>query len=236
MEIIKAKTRKELSILAADIFEEQIKRKPDTIIGLATGSTPIDTYEELSIRNKAGRIDFSEVVSFNLDEYVGLDKDNEQSYAYFMNKNLFSKINIKKENTHIPNGVANDLLAECEKYDKMIKQAGGIDLQLLGIGLDGHIGFNEPCNMFLAGTHIVTLDPSTIDANSRFFKSRDDVPKKALTMGVKTIMEAKHILLIVTGSEKKDILEKALFGEIDPNVQASVIQLHSNVTVIYSEE
>ena len=236
MEIIKVKTRKELSNLSADIFEKQIKKKPDTIIGLPTGSTPLDTYEELSIRNKAGKIDFNKVISFNLDEYVGLDKDNEQSYAYFMNKNLFSKINIKNENTHIPNGVANDLLAECENYDKMIKESGGIDLQLLGIGVDGHIGFNEPCDKFLAGTHVVTLDPSTIDANSRFFISRDDVPRKALTMGVKTIMEAKQILMIVTGSEKKDIFEKAIYGEIDPNVQASIIQLHPNVTVIYSEE
>ena len=182
-----------------------------------------------------GELDFSEVTSVNLDEYVGLTGENDQSYRYFMDKNLFEKINIKPENTYVPNGCAEDLEREGEEYDALIRSLGGIDLQLLGIGPDGHIGFNEPEGFFTAETHTVSLAESTIEANSRFFASIDDVPKKAITMGMASIMQAKKILLIASGKAKKDIVEKAFFGEITPFVPASILQLHADVTVIYSE-
>lgn len=235
MKIINVKSKEELANKAAEIFAEQIRKKPNSVLGLATGSTPIDTYNKLSRLNGEGKIDFSKVITFNLDEYVGLDENDEQSYAYFMDKKLFSKINIQKENTHILNGRAKNLDIECKKYDTLLKEVGGIDLQLLGIGHDGHIGFNEPADVFIESTHIVTLDSTTINANSRFFKRRADVPKRALTMGIKPIMNASHVLMLVSGYDKKDILDKAINGDINPAVPASILKLHSNVTVIYSE-
>jgi len=235
MKFITVKTYEELSNKAADIMAAQVILKPDCVLGLATGSSPVGAYKRLAEDNKNGKVDFSKVTTVNLDEYVGLDVSNDQSYRYFMNDNLFDHINIDKANTFVPNGCADDLKAEGEAYDAMIKDLGGIDLQLLGIGVDGHIGFNEPDSVFTAATHEVVLDESTIKANSRFFASEDEVPKTAITMGMMSIMQAKKILMVANGAAKKDILEKAFFGPIDPMVPASILQLHPDVTVIFSE-
>ncbi len=236
MKFIKVETYEELSKIAADIIADQIKEKPNCILGLATGSTPIGTYEQLIKKNKAGEIDFSCVTSFNLDEYVGLTGDHDQSYRYFMNHQLFNHVNIDKENTSVPNGCTDNPEKEGAEYDKRIAAAGGIDLQLLGIGNNGHIGFNEPDSYFTGPTHLVTLEESTIAANARFFDSIDDVPKQAITMGMASIMQAKKILLVASGKGKKEIVEKAIYGNIDPRVPASILQVHHDVTVIYSEE
>ena len=235
MKFITTKTYEELSNKAADIIAAVIINKPNCVLGLATGSSPVGTYKRLIEDNKAGKIDFSEVTSVNLDEYVGLDGTNDQSYRYFMNDNLFDHVNIDKSKTFVPNGCAEDLKAEGEAYDKMIKDLGGTDIQLLGIGLDGHIGFNEPDSVFTKETHVVDLHESTIKANARFFANEDEVPKKAITMGMGAIMKAKRVLLVANGKAKWDILEKAFFGPITPEVPASILQLHPDVTVIYSE-
>ena len=235
MKFITTKTYEEMSNKAADIIAAQIIVKPNCVLGLATGSSPVGTYKRLIEDNKNGKIDFSTVTSVNLDEYVGLDVSNDQSYRYFMNDNLFNHVNIDKSKTFVPNGCAADLKAEGEAYDNMIKALGGIDLQLLGIGLDGHIGFNEPDKYFTGATHEVTLDESTIKANARFFANEDEVPKTAITMGMMSIMQAKKIVLVANGAAKKEIVEKSFFGPIDPQVPASILQLHPDVTVIYSE-
>lgn len=235
MKYITVNTYEELSNKAADLIAAQILVKPNCVLGLATGSSPVGTYKRLIADNQAGRIDFSTVTSVNLDEYVGLDGSNDQSYRYFMNHNLFDHVNIDKSKTFVPSGLAADLKAEGEAYDAMIKELGGIDLQLLGIGLDGHIGFNEPDAYFTAATHEVKLDESTIKANARFFANEDEVPKTAITMGMLSIMQAKKVLLIANGAAKKEIVEKAFFGPIDPQVPASILQLHPDVTVIFSE-
>ena len=235
MKYITVNTYEELSNKAADLIAAQILVKPNCVLGLATGSSPVGTYKRLIADNQAGKIDFSTVTSVNLDEYVGLDGSNDQSYRYFMNHNLFDHVNIDKSKTFVPSGKAEDLKAEGEAYDAMIRELGGIDLQLLGIGLDGHIGFNEPDAYFTAATHEVKLDESTIKANARFFASEDEVPTTAITMGMLSIMQAKKVLLIANGAAKKEILEKAFFGPIDPQVPASILQLHPDVTVIYSE-
>ena len=235
MKYIVVNNYEELSNKAADLIAAQILVKPNCVLGLATGSSPVGTYKRLIEDNKAGKIDFSTVTSVNLDEYVGLDGSNDQSYRYFMNHNLFDHVNIDKAKTFVPSGLAADLKAEGEAYDGMIKELGGIDLQLLGIGLDGHIGFNEPDAYFTAATHEVKLDESTIKANARFFASEADVPTTAITMGMLSIMQAKKVLLIANGAAKKEIVEKAFFGPIDPQVPASILQLHPDVTVIFSE-
>lgn len=236
MNFITVKTYEELSHKAAMLIASQMIVKPNCVLGLATGSSPVGTYKELIKMNKAGDIDFSQVVSVNLDEYVGLDGSNDQSYRYFMNDNLFDHVNIRKEYTFVPNGCADDLEEEGAKYDAMIKALGGIDLQLLGIGLDGHIGFNEPDSCFVGPTHEVVLDESTIEANARFFEKKEDVPTTAITMGMMSIMQAKKVLLVANGPKKKEIVEKSFFGPITPEVPASILQLHPDVTVIYSEE
>ena len=235
MNFIKVKTYDELSHTAANLIAAQVIVKPDCVLGLATGSSPVGTYKKLIEKCACGDVDFSNVTSVNLDEYVGLDGSHDQSYRYFMNDNLFNHINIDKAKTFVPDGCADDLRAEGEAYDKMIKAFGGIDLQLLGIGLDGHIGFNEPDDFFTGATHEVVLDESTIEANARFFASKDDVPKTAITMGMMSIMQAKKVLLIANGAAKKEIIEKAFFGPITPLVPASILQLHPDLTVIYSE-
>ncbi len=235
MNFIKVDSYETLSKKAANIIASQVIMKPDCVLGLATGSSPLGTYANLAKMCDAGDVDFSKVTSVNLDEYAGLDGTHNQSYRYFMDTNLFSKININKEKTYVPSGIAADLKKEGEEYDKLIESLGGIDLQLLGIGLDGHIGFNEPDKFFTAETHAVELDESTIDANARFFETRDDVPRQAITMGMKTIMQAKKVLLIANGKNKKDIREKSFYGPIDPMVPASILQLHPDATVIYSE-
>ena len=235
MKFITVKTYEEMSQKGANLIASQITMKPDCVLGLATGSTPIGIYKELIKANKSGLIDFSEVTSVNLDEYVGLDSNNDQSYRYFMNHNLFNSVNINPEKTFVPNGCADDLKEEGKLYDERIKKLGGIDLQLLGIGLDGHIGFNEPDEFFTPETHLVKLDESTIKANARFFESEADVPREAITMGMMSIMQAKKVLLVANGANKKEILEKSFFGPITPLVPASILQLHPDLTVIYSE-
>lgn len=236
MKFITTKTYEELSNKAADIIAAVIINKPNCVLGLATGSSPVGTYKRLIEDNKAGKIDFSKVTSVNLDEYVGLDGTNDQSYRYFMNKNLFDRVNIDKSRTFVPNGLAADPAAEGLAYDEHIKALGGIDIQLLGIGLDGHIGFNEPDSFFTKETHLVKLHESTIEANSRFFASRDEVPTTAITMGMGSIMQARRVLLIANGAKKKEIMEKAFFGPITPEVPASILQMHPDVTVIYCEK
>ena len=235
MKFITVDTYEKLSRQAANIISAQVILKPDSVLGLATGSSPLGTYKQLIEWYEKGDIDFSNVTSVNLDEYVGLDGSNDQSYRYFMNKNLFEHINIDINNTYVPNGCAVDLAGEGRKYDEHIAELGGIDLQLLGIGLDGHIGFNEPDKYFVKSTHVVDLHESTIKANSRFFANIDEVPKKAITMGMVSIMQAKKILLIASGKEKRDIFEKAFYGPITPEIPASILQLHPDITVIYSE-
>ena len=236
MKYIKVESYEELSKIASNIIASQVILKPNSVLGLATGSSPLGIYSRLIKLYESGNVDFSKVTTVNLDEYMGLTSDNEQSYRYFMNQNLFEKINIDLRNTYVPNGLCKDVKEECELYDKRIQELGGIDIQLLGIGLDGHIGFNEPDNVFVGDTHLVELTESTIDANSRFFNDREEVPKRALTMGMKSIMQARKIIIVANGEQKKEILEKAIFGEITPLIPASILQLHPDVTVIYSKE
>ena len=235
MKFITVDTYEKLSRQAANIISAQVIIKPDCVLGLATGSSPLGTYKQLINWYNKGDIDFSSVTSVNLDEYVGLDGSSNQSYRYFMNKNFFEHINIDIKNTFVPNGCAEDLEKEGLEYDKHIEELGGIDLQLLGIGLDGHIGFNEPDRYFVKSTHVVDLHESTIKANSRFFANEDEVPKQAITMGMVSIMQAKKILLIASGKAKYDILKKAFYGPITPEIPASILQLHPDITVIYSE-
>ena len=235
LNFITVETYEELSRKSANVIASQLIMKPNSILGLATGSSPVGTYQKLAEYCANGDIDFSDVTSVNLDEYAGLSGENDQSYRYFMNENLFSKVNIDINKTHVPNGKAEDLAKEGERYDTLIKTLGGIDLQLLGIGLDGHIGFNEPDEVFIKETHEVVLDESTIKANARFFENEADVPRKAITMGMGAIMNAKKVLLIANGENKKEIVEKAFFGPLTPKVPASILQLHPNVTVIYSK-
>jgi len=235
MRIYKAKDYNDLSRKAANIISAQIIMKPDAVIGLATGSSPIGTYKQLIEWYNKGDLDFSEIRTVNLDEYKGLSPDDAQSYAYFMKTNLLSHVNILPENTNIPNGLEEDPEVECKRYDKVLHSMGGIDLQLLGIGGNGHIGFNEPGNNFDKETHCVTLTEATIDANARFFESRDDVPRYAYTMGIKNIMQAKRILLIASGKEKAQALYDSFYGPITPNVPGSILQIHNHVTVVADE-
>ena len=235
MKFITVDSYEKLSRNAANIISAQVIMKPDCVLGLATGSSPEGTYAQLIKWFDKGDVDFSETISVNLDEYVGLDGSHPQSYRYFMQEKFFNHINIKPENTFVPNGCAENLDKECEEYDARIKKLGGIDLQLLGIGLDGHIGFNEPSDAFDKCTHVVDLHESTIKANARFFESENEVPRQAVTMGMVSIMQAKKVLLIANGQKKKDILMKAFYGPVTPAVPASILQLHPDVTVIYSE-
>lgn len=235
MKIIKAKDYQDMSRKTANIIAAQIILNKNSVLGLATGSSPIGTYEHLVQYYNKGDIDFSNISTVNLDEYYGLDGDNEQSYHYFMNHHLFSKINIKIENTNVPNGKAKDTNEECIRYDDLITSLGGIDLQLLGIGHNGHIGFNEPSDIFEKTTHCVELGETTIMANKRFFRDISEVPTRAITMGIQTIMQARKIVLIASGQDKKEILEKALFGPITPSVPASILQLHEDLTVVTSD-
>lgn len=232
MRIYKTKNYQEMSRKAADVIGAQIISKPDCVLGLATGSTPIGTYKELITDFKEGRLDFTEVKTVNLDEYKGLPRTNDQSYYYFMNDNLFKSVNIDLTNTNVPNGMIEDAEAECANYEAIIDSLGGQDLQLLGLGHNGHIGFNEPDDSFIKDTHCVDLQESTIEANKRFFASIEDVPRKAYTMGIHTIMKAKTILVIASGTDKADIIQKAFFGPVTPQVPASILQLHPNVILI----
>ena len=235
MRIIKAKDYDDLSRKAANIISAQVLLKPDCVLGLATGSTPIGTYKQLIEWYEKGDLDFSAAKSVNLDEYRGLTKDNDQSYYYFMYNNLFKHININMENTNVPDGTEPDSEKECSRYENVIEAYGGVDLQLLGLGHNGHIGFNEPDKDFPRTTHCVDLTQSTIEANKRFFASVDDVPKQAYTMGIGTIMKARKILLVVSGADKAQILHDVLCGPVTPEVPASILQLHSDLIVVADE-
>lgn len=235
MIICRAKDYKELSRRAANIIVAQVIMKPDCVLGLATGSSPIGTYGQLIEWYKKGDLDFSKVSSINLDEYKGLDPENDQSYRYFMNTNFFNHVNIDKANTFVPNGLEPDSDKACKEYDEIIEKSGGVDLQLLGLGHNGHIGFNEPSDVFPCGTHCVDLTPSTIDANKRFFASEADVPRQAYTMGIRSIMLAKKIVVVISGEDKSEILKKVVCGPITPEVPASVLQLHPDVVIVADE-
>lgn len=235
MKIIKAKDYNDMSRKAANIIAAQVIMKPDCVLGLATGSTPIGTYARLVEQYEQGDLDFSGVTTVNLDEYKGLNRENDQSYYYFMHDHLFSKVNIDLKRTFLPDGMEPDAQKACQDYDRVIAAAGGVDIQLLGLGHNGHIGFNEPGEVFKAQTHCVDLTESTIAANKRFFASEEEVPRQAYTMGIKTIMQAKKILMVVSGADKAGIVKDAFFGAITPKVQASVLQLHKDVILVADE-
>lgn len=235
MRIYKAKDYEEMSRKAAGIVSAQIIMKPDCVLGLATGSTPLGLYKQLIEWYRNGDLDFSWVRTVNLDEYKGISRENNQSYYYFMHQNLFDHVNIPIENTHLPNGMEPDSEKECRRYEELIQSMGSVDLQLLGIGHNGHIGFNEPADAFDKLVHCVNLTQSTIEANKRFFASAEEVPKQAYTMGIQTIMRSKKILIIANGEGKADIVRDAFFGPITPRVPASVLQLHNDVTLVADE-
>lgn len=235
MNIIKVKDYDEMSRKAAEIVADRMKKLDRPVLGLATGSTPEGMYKYLIEKNKSGEIDFSNTVTFNLDEYVGLPEEDPNSYHYFMEDKLFKHINISRENTHVPNGMAEDLEKECRDYEEAIKAHGGIDLQLLGIGGNGHIGFNEPGTSFDSRTQVIQLSDETIHANARFFDSIDDVPTKAITTGIGTILESKEVLMIISGESKKDAVTKLLQGEVTEDMPASALYKHPNATVIIDE-
>ena len=232
MKIVKTRDYNDMSRKAANIISAQIIMKPDCVLGLATGSSPEGTYAQLVEWYKKGDLDFSQVTSVNLDEYRGLSGDNDQSYRYFMNTHLFDHVNIDKSRTFVPNGLEPDSEKACREYDAVVEATGGVDLQLLGIGHNGHIGFNEPAKEFCKNTQCVDLTESTIEANKRFFEKEEDVPRQAYTMGIGTIMKAKKILLVASGKDKAEIVKKAFFGPVTPSVPASILQFHPDVTVV----
>lgn len=235
MDIIRARDYEDMSLKAAGIVADLIRKKPDAVLGLATGSSPIGLYKALIDMYQRGELDMSGVTTANLDEYVGLSPDNEQSYRYFMEHYLFDHVNIDKARTFVPDGLAEDADAECRRYEALLSKIGERDLQLLGLGLDGHIGFNEPSEAFSDVTCCVELDQSTIEANKRFFSSAEEVPGKAYTMGIGTIMRAKKILMVVNGEAKADILEKVIRGPVCPGVPASILRFHRDVTIVADE-
>lgn len=236
MRIIKARDYDEVSRKAVNIIFSVMTQKPDCVLGLATGSSPVGIYKELVRRYEEGNLDFSRVTTVNLDEYRGLDKEDPQSYAYYMKENLFSHVNIPMENTHLPDGREEDSEKACEEYNRILREAGRQDIQLLGIGHDGHIGFNEPEDHFPKETHCVDLAEPTIEANARFFESRDQVPTQAYTMGIRNIMAAKQILMVANGKGKAKILKEAFQGPVTPRVPASILQLHPDVILVADEE
>ncbi len=236
MRIIKARDYEDVSRKAANIIFSVMTEKPDCVMGLATGSSPLGIYKELVRHYQEGDLDFSRVTTVNLDEYRGLDREDPQSYAYHMRENFFSKVNTRLEKTFLPDGTQEDRQKACEEYDQILSQAGQQDIQLLGIGQDGHIGFNEPADHFPKGTHCVDLAESTIEANARFFESQDQVPTQAYTMGIQSIMSAKRILMVANGKEKARILKQAFQGPVTPQVPASILQLHPQVILVADEE
>ena len=236
MRLIRAKDYADVSRKAANIIAAQIQLKPDCVLGLATGSSPVGTYKELIAKYESGDLDFSQVRTVNLDEYVGLPKDHDQSYAWFMRTNLFDHVNIDQANCNIPNGMNPDAEGECARYDAVIDAFGGADLQLLGLGPNGHIGFNEPADAFVKNTNKVTLTDATIDANARFFASREEVPTHAYTMGIGGIMKAKRVLLVVNGKNKAQAVKDCFFGPIRPQAPGSILQLHPDFTLVADED
>jgi len=232
MKIVIVESYEEMSMMAANLVKNQVIAKPTTVLGLAAGNTPLGMYKELIRAYNRGEVDFSQITSFNLDEYRGLGPNNKQSYHYYMNHNFFSQINMKSQNIFIPNGMAADVEKECRAYDDNILARGGIDLQILGIGENGHIGFNEPNAAYINETHLVKLDPTTVEANSIYFDSAEEVPTQAITMGIKTILQSKMLILLANGQDKAEAIYKAIKGEITPNVPASILQTHSNAVFI----
>ncbi len=235
MKIYRAKDYNDMSRKAANLISAQIIMNPNCVLGLATGSSPVGTYRQLVEWYEKGDLDFSEVITVNLDEYKGLTRDNSQSYYYFMNENLFSKVNINKNKTFLPDGTEPDSNVACHNYNEILRAVGEPDLQLLGLGHNGHIGFNEPGDVFSTETHCIDLSEQTIKANARFFETEAEVPRQAYTMGIKTIMSAHKILIIVSGADKADIVKTAFFGPITPQVPASILQLHRNVILVADE-
>ncbi len=236
MKVIVCNNYEEVSKATADIIAEVVKNKPDCVLGLATGSTPVGAYEILSEMCSAGELDFSNVKSYNLDEYYPMKADNRQSYRYFMNENLFSKINIKPENTHVPSGDCDDVDAMCADYEKAINEAGGIDIQLLGIGRNGHIGFNEPGEFLYPDTHKTALTDDTMEANARFFSEDEVIPNAAVTMGMGTILRAKRIVIAASGASKKEAVAGILSGMLTTQCPASLLNLHSDVILVCDRE
>lgn len=236
MRILTVESYDEMSRQAANIVASLVRLNPTAVLGLATGGTPVGMYKELVKKHQKGTLDFSGVTTFNLDEYYPIEPTNSQSYYYYMNENLFNHINIPEDRIHIPNGMSKEIEKECGIYEKMIVDAGGIDLQVLGIGPNGHIGFNEPDIKFEAGTHLVDLDQHTIEANSRFFNSIEEVPTKAISMGIRTIMQAKKIILLANGKSKAKVIKEMVLGDISPKVPASILQLHNDVTLIIDKD
>lgn len=234
MRIIRTKDYDEMSRVTAQLIASEITLKPNCVLGLATGSSPVGAYQQLAKWYEEGKLDFSQVHSVNLDEYDGLTPDHDQSYAYFMRHNLFDHVNIDLKNTNVPSGISGD--NECERYDKLISDFGGIDLQLLGLGVNGHIGFNEPDDHFSLGTHKVTLTESTREANKRFFASIDEVPTHAYTMGVRDILQARRVVLVANGKNKAEAVKKAFFGPVTPEVPASILQYHKDFILVADEE
>ena len=232
MKIYMTEDYQTMSRKAANILSAQIILKPNSVLGLATGSTPIGMYKQLVIWYEKGDLDFAQIKTVNLDEYVGLEPTHEQSYRYFMQNNLFDHVNINPANTNVPDGLVADPQAECDWYNQVIRKLGGIDIQVLGMGHNGHIGFNEPGNAFELETHVVDLSERTIQANARFFASADEVPRQAMTMGIKSIMMAKKILMLVSGEDKAEAVWKAFAGPVTPQVPASILQLHPYVTLV----
>ena len=235
MRLIRAKDYADVSRKAANIMAAQVQLQPDCVLGLATGSSPVGAYQELIAKYQAGELDFSQVKAANLDEYVGLTKDHDQSYAYFMRSNLFDHINIDQANCNIPNGMNPDAEAECARYDAVIESLGGVDLQLLGLGPNGYVGFNEPGDAFVRDTNKIELTKATIDANARFFATRDDVPKYAYTMGIGAIMKAKRVLMVVSGANKAQAVKDCFFGPIRPQAPGSILQLHPDFILVADE-
>ena len=227
---------REMSRKAANIISAQIILKPNSILGLATGSTPIGTYDQLVEWYEKGDLDFSEVITVNLDEYKGLGAESEQSYVHFMREHLFNRVNIRSENTHLPNGLISDSERACGEYNELLNSLGEQDLQLLGLGRNGHIGFNEPDEIFDKDVHCVSLTNSTIEANKRFFEAGEEVPKYAYTMGIRSILRAKKILVVASGEDKADAVQKAFYGPVTPLVPASILQLHDDVTLVVDRE
>jgi glucosamine-6-phosphate deaminase len=235
MRIYRARDYGDMSRKAANIISAQVILKPSCVLGLATGSSPLGVYRQLIEWYRKGDIDFSEVVTINLDEYRGLGHNDPESYRYFMERNFWNHVNLKPDNINIPDGAQLDADFECGRYDRLIYGLGGIDMQLLGLGRNGHIGFNEPGGAFDRDTHCVSLSESTIEANKRFFKSAEEVPRQAYTMGIRSIMQSRRILMIASGADKADVIKAAFFGPITPAVPASVLQLHNNITLVGDE-
>lgn len=235
MEIIKVKDYEEMSEKGCSLLMNKIQQLENPVLGLATGSTPEGLYQKLIEKNQQNEVSFKNVSTFNLDEYVGLEKTDSNSYDYYMNEKLFNHIDIQSNNTHVPNGMASDLQKECSSYEEIIRDAQGVDVQILGSGLNGHIGFNEPGTPLSSRTHAVDLDESTREANARFFDSMNDVPMKAITMGIETIMESKSIILLVSGEGKAEAVYKLVNGEVTEDFPASILQNHEHVTIVGDE-